>query len=49
MADISKLMRRIQWATPTAAGPSADLQSVIPKTRQTSGSEEEADQHCLAV
>ena len=36
-------------ATPTAAGPSADRDSVIRKRSQTRRSEEEADQHCLAV
>ena len=48
-ADISKLMRRFEGATPTAVGPSADRNSVIRKTSETSRSEGEADQHYLAV
>ena len=41
-ADISKLMRRILRATPTAAGPSVDRQSEICKTCKTS---RKADQY----
>ena len=44
-ADISKLMRRILRATPTAAGPSAYRQSKFWKTCKTS---RKADQHCSA-